>query len=73
MGSASTGGSVSRGGSASKEGLGTPPQALWNTVNKQAVCILLECILVWVVFADTLVRVGSVISCCEQNLIVMYC
>ena len=40
-----TRGGLHPGGSASGEGLGRPPRALQNTVNKRTVRILLECIL----------------------------
>ena len=46
-GSASAGG-VCLGGESASSGVGqTPHRILWDMVNKQAVCILLECILVY--------------------------
>ena len=50
-GAASRGGSASGGGRVCIQGVGqtTPPphRILWDTVNEQVVCILLECILVF--------------------------
>ena len=52
------------GGSASGEGLGRPPRALQNTVNKRTVRILLECILVVFKFVLVCYEATDMSQCC---------
>ena len=59
-----TRGGLHPGGSASGEGLGRPPRALQNTVNKRTVRILLECILVVFKFVLVWYEVTDMSQCC---------